>query len=120
MWLHPYSLMMGGSLHGMPFTTRKMIYHNTCYSFLVWADNCSRYKKLAFISVLANLINRYKKYYFSHGLLKSTDIKNRLDHELFARAPKFWNASVGAESIFFHAGSCPLLSSLPRTQSLLS
>jgi hypothetical protein len=41
MWLHAYSLMMAGSLHGMPFTTRKTIYHNTCYSFLVWADNCS-------------------------------------------------------------------------------
>jgi hypothetical protein len=26
-------------------TTRKMIYRNTYYSFLVWADNCSRYKK---------------------------------------------------------------------------
>jgi hypothetical protein len=30
---------------GATRTTRKMIYRNTCYSFLVWADNCSRYKK---------------------------------------------------------------------------
>jgi hypothetical protein len=30
---------------GAAITTRKTIYRNTCYSFLVWADNCSRYKK---------------------------------------------------------------------------
>jgi hypothetical protein len=46
-----------------------MIYHNTYYLFLVWADNCNPYKKWDFILVSADLINRYKNTIFHKGCL---------------------------------------------------
>jgi ribonuclease HI len=43
-------------------TTRKTIYRNTCYSFLVWADTVPDMKNELLFFVSADLINRYKKY----------------------------------------------------------
>jgi hypothetical protein len=57
-----------------------MIYRNTCYSFLVWADNYSRYKKNELLFLISpDLINRYKKYYFSYKFLffVSADVTSR-------------------------------------------